>query len=94
MLFLFQLAKEGINREIYRKLIAPIKHDLPTTNPEGYNKICSEHKYAFFGTNILKTKFSLSIPCKVIPLPGFSYMEPWAFIMSKNNPYKGLINRR
>jgi hypothetical protein len=29
-----------------------------------------------------------------VPLPGTSYRDTWAFIMSKNSPYKGLINWR
>jgi hypothetical protein len=92
--FLFQLAKGRIEREIYIKLIAPFIHDLPTSEPEGLRKVCTEHKYAYFGRNLLNTKISLSIPCKVIPLPGNSYRIQWAFIISKNSPYKGLINWR
>ena len=91
---MFQLAKDGIEREIYITLIAPFMHDLPASEFEGFTRVCTDHNYAFFGQNILKTKLSLSIPCKVFPLPGNSYKDPWAFIISKNSPYKGLINWR
>jgi hypothetical protein len=91
---LFQLAKGGIESEIYKKLIAPLKNDLPASEVEGFRRVCAEHKYAFFGSNVLKTIFSLFIPCNVIPLPGNTYRETWAFIMSKNFTYKGLINWR
>ena len=93
-LFWFQLAKGGVEREIYRKLIAPFKNDMPNSTLVGFRSVCAEHKYAFFGPNLLNTILSLSIPCKVIPLPGNSYMDPWAFILSKNSHYKGLINWR
>jgi hypothetical protein len=93
-LFLFQLAKGGIERQIYTKLIAQIKNDLPASEVEAYRRVCAEHKYAYFGLNLLKTTFSYFIPCKVIPLPGNTYRGTWAFIMSKNITYKGLINWR
>ena len=88
------MAKGGIEKEIYKKLITPFIHDLPASDVEGFRRVCTDHKYAFFNPNFLNTNFSLSIPCKVIPLPGNSYMDPWAFIISKNSPYKGLINWR
>jgi hypothetical protein len=92
--FLFQLAKGGLDREIYKKLIAPFKNDLPATEDEAIRKICNEHKYAFFGKNILKKNISSSTPCEVLKLPGYSYKDPVAFTTSKNCRYKSLINWR
>ena len=92
--FWFQLAKDGIEREVYKKLIAPFKKELPASHLVGFRRVCAEHKYAFFGVNLLNTNFSLSIPCKLIPLPGYSHRDTWGFIISKNSPYKGLINWR
>jgi hypothetical protein len=79
---------------VYKKLIAPFKNDLPLSHKEGFRRVCAEHKYAFLGPNILKTKISLSLPCQVVPLPGNFYKDPWAFIISKNSPYKSIINWR
>jgi hypothetical protein len=92
--FLFQLAKEGIEKEIYKKLIAPFMQDLPASDVEGFRKVCAEHKYAYVASIFLNKKHSLSVPCKVVPLPGISYSNPLAFIMSKNNTYKNIINWR
>jgi hypothetical protein len=91
---LLQLAKGGTEREIYEKMIAPFRNDLPVSHFDGFRRVCVEHKYAYFGPNLLKTKYSSSIICKVIPLPGNSYMDQWAFIIHKNSPYKGIINWR
>jgi hypothetical protein len=91
---LFQLANGGIEREIYKKLIAPFINDLPVSDVEGFRRVCAEHKYAYFAQNILKTNLYSSIPCKVIPLPGNSYRDHVVFIMSKNITYKRLINWR
>jgi hypothetical protein len=93
-LFFFQLAKGGIERAVYKELIEPFKNDLPTFDTEGLRRVCADHKYAFFGTNILKTKLLPPLPCKLVPLPENTYREQWAFIISKNSPYKGLIKWR
>jgi hypothetical protein len=92
--FLFQLATGGIESAVYKKLIAPFKNDLPNTNYEGFRRVCDEYKYAYFGPNVLNTKLLSSLPCQVVPLPGTSYRGKWAFIISKNSSYKGLINWR
>jgi hypothetical protein len=92
--FLFQRATEGIESAVYKKLIAPFKDDLPVTPLDGLRRVCSKKKYAYIGTNPSKTEFEMTLPCQLVPLPGTSYREIWAFIISKNSPYKGLINWR
>jgi hypothetical protein len=93
MLF-FQLATDDIGSAVYKKLIAPFKNDLPTSYFDGIRRVCADHKYAYFGLNVLNTNFSLSHPCQLVPLPETSYKVPWAFINYKNSSYKGLINWR
>jgi hypothetical protein len=93
MLF-FQLATEGIMSAVYRKLIAPFKDDLPASHLDGFIRACAEQKYAYFGPNLLNKRFSLSFPCPLVPLPDISNRDQLAFIISKNNSYKGLITRR
>jgi len=91
---LFQLAQGGIESAVYKKLIAPFKNDLPTSASDGFRRVCADHKYAFFGPDFLKNIYKLSLPCQLVPLPETSYKVPWAFIISKNSSYKGLINWR
>ena len=92
--FFFQLATGGIERAVYKKLIAPFKDDLPTSHIDGFRRACADHNYAYFGPNDLYTKYSLSRSCQLVLLPETFYRETWAFILSKNSPYKGLINWR
>jgi len=82
ILFSFQLAKGGTESAVYNKLIAPFKNDMPNSYVEGFGKVCADHKYAFFGVNILKTKVScLSLVrwCHFMELPtrinGLLYSE-------------------
>jgi len=88
----FQLATGGIERAVYKKLIEPFKDDLPTSDMDGFDRVCADHKYAYLtsGTNFR----SLSLSCQPVPLPGTSYREQGGFIISKNSSYKGLINWR
>jgi hypothetical protein len=92
--FFFQLTTGGIERAVYKKLIAPFKNDLPASYMDGFRRVCADHKYAFFGPNIMETEHSLSLSCQFVPLPETSYEVPWAFIISKSSSYKGLINWR
>jgi hypothetical protein len=92
--FFFQLATGRIESAVYKKLIAPFKHDLPTSDSDGLRRVCADHKYAYFGNNPLKKVHSLTYPCQLVPLPETSYEVPWSFILSKNSSYKDLINWR
>ena len=93
-LFFFQVATGGTERAVYRKLIAPFKNDMPASKFDGFRRVCADHNYAYFGSDILGTSFLLSIPCQIVQLPETSYRDPMAFIFSKNCSYKGLINWR
>jgi len=92
--FFFQLATGGIESAVHKKLIAPLINDLPASHVEGFRRACADHKYAFFGPNILTTSLSLSLSCQLVPLPDTPYKDQWAFIISKNSSYKGIINWR
>ena len=89
-LFFFQLATGGIERAVYKKLIEPFTKDLPASRIAGFRRVCADHKYAFFAPKI---NFR-SLSCQLVPLPDTSYKNQWAFIISKNSSYKGLINWR
>jgi len=93
-LFFFQLARGGIESAVYETLIAPFMNDMPASSLDGFRRACAEHKYVFFGFDLLKTEQSLSLPCQLVPLPETSYKHPGAIVISKNSSYKGLINWR
>jgi len=84
----------GIESAVYKKLIAPFKNDLPVSHSNGFRTVCFENKYVYFGNTLLAKYFSWDVSCLLVPIPETSYPEPVVFIISKNSPYKGLINRR
>jgi len=93
-LFLFQRNTGGIDSAVYKMLIAPYGNHIPATVSDGLRSVCADKKYAFFGINLLNTEVARTLPCQLVPLPGTIYRNKWAFIVSKNNPYKRLINWR
>jgi hypothetical protein len=78
----------GIESEVYQKLIVPFKSDLPSKTEEGLQRVCTGHRYAF----ISSYHFTRTTPCQLVTLPGTSYPETLTYIITKNNPYKSLIN--
>jgi len=92
--FFFQLATGGIESTVYKKLIAPFGNDLSNTYMDGFRRVCTDHNYAYFGPNTVRKIYSMTLPCQLVPLPDTSYKDQWAFIISKNSSYKGIINWR
>jgi hypothetical protein len=90
MFFFFQRATEGIESSVYKKLIEPFKNDMPVSILNGFRRVCDDHKYACIG---FLDKYDLQeLSCQMVPLPETAYRLPIAYIISKNNPYRGLIN--
>ena len=93
-IFFFHLATGGTESAVYKKLIEPFMNDLPASHSDGYRRVCADHKYAFFGPNILIASFLSTLPCQLVPLPDTSYRDQWAFIIFKSSSYKGLNDWR
>ena len=93
-IFVFQRATDGSEWAAYRKLIAPFKDDMPKSDLEGLKSACAYHKYSYIGTNFHRLQLSIVLTYELFPLPGTSYPESLTYIISQNNPYKGLINWR
>jgi len=92
--FLFQGNTGEIESAVNKRLIARFKNDMPASVSDGLRRVCADKKFAFFGIDLLNTELARTLPCQLVPLPGTSYRKPWAFVISKNSPYKGLINWR
>ena len=91
--FFFQLVTGWLESAVYKNLIEPFINDLPASHSDGFRSATIDHKYVYFGPNLLITSFSLSLPCQLVPLPDTSYRDQWAFIISKSS-YKRIINWR
>ena len=67
--FLFQRATRGIEKDVYETLIAPYENDLPASLSDGLRRVCADHKYAFYGYNLLNKEAVRSVSCNIVPLP-------------------------
>jgi hypothetical protein len=88
----FQTDTKGIESAVYKKLIAPFKNNMPVSRLDGFRRVCNDHKYAIILS--LEKHDSQKMPCQIVPLPETFYKLTGAFIISKNNPYRGIINWR
>ena len=88
----FQRVTREAKSAVYKMLIAPLKNDLPASLLVGFSRVCADHNFAYIGPYNLKANFSLLLTCHLVPLPGTSYRKIWVCIISKNSPYKGIIN--
>jgi hypothetical protein len=79
---------------VYKKLIAPFRNDMPISELHAFRRVCADHKYAYIGPKHMVNYFSSTISCQLVQLPGTYYLYTIAFIISKNNTFKGLINWR
>jgi hypothetical protein len=75
-------------QELFRKLIQP-ESSLPNNGEEGIRKVCLG-KYAFVTAYHLVT--SQHVTCGIMALPDESFPATMTIALSKNNPYKGIIN--
>jgi hypothetical protein len=88
-----QAQTEGLENIVYKKLIAPHKNELPTTEFEGFTKVCDiRHKYAFMAPVSSGQYFERILSYHITALPYTSYPEWLTYIISKNSPYTKLIN--
>ncbi|XP_021923388.1 probable glutamate receptor [Zootermopsis nevadensis] len=92
VLNIFDGAVEGVENEVYKKLIAPFTNDIPRDDSEGFKKVCTLHKYAYAGSYFVSQQYKGATLCQMTTLPGTSYPEPLTYIISKKSPYKYLIN--
>ena len=75
--------------KLFRTLIEPERDTLPDTDAEGISKACSS-KYAHVGTphnvHVIPNK------CKLATLPDEYFRMFFAIGLTKNSPYKGIID--
>jgi hypothetical protein len=87
-----QEATEGLEKAVYSRLLSPFARDLPNEEAEGFERVCTQHNYAYIGSQLFVKKYSANFSCEMVKLSGTSFPESLTYIISKNNTYKGIIN--
>jgi hypothetical protein len=61
---------------------------------DGLRRVCDNQKYACIDTKSWVKQNARSLSCQLVPIPDAFNRESLAFIITKNSPYRGLINWR
>jgi len=75
-------------REVYLKMMYPELESLPTTASEGFRRLCTRKKYAFFTTDMTTE----TPPCTVVRIPGTVIPSHLSMVVAKGSPYKGILD--
>ncbi|PNF14716.1 hypothetical protein B7P43_G09342 [Cryptotermes secundus] len=88
----FNNATDALMKEVYVKLIAPDKDQLPISIEEGMQRVCDIDNYAFMTSLDVVLGLLDRITCKLSSVLGASIPESLAMSIAKGSPYRGLIN--
>lgn len=81
-------------REVYAKLIAPDKDNLPISIEEGMQRVCDVNCYAFMTSLDVVLGLLDNITCELSSVLGASIPESLAMSAIKQSPYLGLVNHK
>jgi hypothetical protein len=79
-------------KEVYVKLIALDKDNLPITIEEGMQRVCDIDNYAFMTSLDVVLGLLDNITCEITSVLGASIPESLAMSVVERSPYLGLIN--
>jgi hypothetical protein len=79
-------------REVYRKMIHPELDNLPGSEREGFKRLCTRNKYAFFSPEVNTETAKEELPCNVVRVPGTAILSHLSMAVAKWSPYKGILN--
>ena len=88
-----QNATDPLFKELYKKLMKPNVHDLPSSYGEAVNRIC-EGKFAFVTSAVFMKKFSLNSDCDIIQVPHTGIPGLAGIATKKKFPFLGLMNHK
>ena len=89
---MLQDSKDPFMQEVYRKMIQPEMDSLPTNASEGFKRLCTRDKYAFFTAETDIESKKATLPCTLIRVPGTAIVTHLSMAVQKGSPYKGMLD--
>ncbi|XP_033608695.1 glutamate receptor ionotropic, delta-1 [Cryptotermes secundus] len=89
----FDQSSNPLIKEVYKKLMEPIKEHMSRSTLEGLQRVCAEEHMAFA---VLETGVDSrrgELPCKIMRLPTTAIPATMAMPITKGNPYKRILSR-
>lgn len=65
---------------------------LPTNASEGFRRLCTGDKYAFFTAEADVESEKATLPCTLIRVPGTTIVTHLSMPVQKGSPYKGMFD--
>jgi hypothetical protein len=79
-------------KEVYKKLMEPIKQQMARSNVEHLRRICTEEHMAFAGVEIGVDSLRGQLVCEITRLPATAFPATIAMAVTKGSPYKRILN--
>ncbi|XP_043670262.1 uncharacterized protein LOC122630145 [Vespula pensylvanica] len=86
---MFANSNDSLEKKMMKLMLD--EEELSANILEGFIKICDDPKLALYSSDLLRDSVFLEIPCKIVGV-GTGRVDRTAIILSKNNPFTGVIN--
>lgn len=91
-LLCLQNSTDPVMKKIYQTMIAPNRHNFPSSDDEGFQRVCSVPNYAYITYTELEYKETTTFSCDLTEIPQIYIPGSLAITTVKNSPYKGTFN--
>jgi hypothetical protein len=79
-------------QRIYQIMIAPNRHNFPSSDNEGFQRVCDVPNYAYMTFTQLQNHEAGTFKCDLTEIPQIYIPGSMGIITVKQSPYKGIFN--
>jgi hypothetical protein len=79
-------------RKIYQTMIAPNRHNFPSSDDEGFQRVCHVPNYAYMTYTELGYQETGAFNCDLTEIPQIYIPGSLAITTVKKSPYKGIVS--
>jgi hypothetical protein len=91
--FLFlQNSTDDIMQNIYQTMIAPNRHNFPSSDDEGFQRVCDVPNYAYMTFTEIENHEAGTFNCDLTEIPQIYIPGSMGVTTVKQSPYKRIFN--
>jgi hypothetical protein len=79
-------------QKIYQTMIAPNQHNFPSSDEEGFQRVCKVPNYAYMTYTELENNEAGTFNCDLTEIPQIYIPGSLAITTVKQSPYKRIFN--
>jgi hypothetical protein len=88
----FQQSSNPLIREVYKKLMEPVRRQMARSTLEGLRRICEGERMAFAAVEVGVDSLRGQTGCEVLHLPATAVPATIAMAVAKGSPYKRILS--